>query len=147
MRGRGRGEDGARVEIWVRPSGQAAATSSQRGGSESSRDSEQDGELGSLSASDVSHVLSVTSSPSLCNRLFPLLSLPWFSRLFSFFRPFILIANLLLSLLFSIQGCFQPLFFHLFLYRLKFCPVFLTACYDSPSIHCTQWHLRKQEME
>ncbi len=53
VRGRGRGEDGARVEIWIRPSGQAAAPSSQRGGSESSRDSEQDGELGSLSASDV----------------------------------------------------------------------------------------------
>lgn len=53
VRGRGRGEEGARVEIWIRPSGQAASSSSQRGGSESSRDSEQDGELGSLSASDV----------------------------------------------------------------------------------------------
>ncbi|XP_038564337.1 telomerase-binding protein EST1A isoform X1 [Micropterus salmoides] len=53
VRGRGRGEDGARVEIWIRPSGQAANSSSQRGGSESSRDSEQDGELGSLSASDL----------------------------------------------------------------------------------------------
>ncbi|XP_070773681.1 telomerase-binding protein EST1A [Enoplosus armatus] len=53
VRGRGRGEDGARVEIWIRPSGQAANPSSQRGGSESSRDSEQDGELGSLSASDL----------------------------------------------------------------------------------------------
>lgn len=42
------------MEIWIRPSGQAATPSSQRGGSESSRDSEQDGELGSLSASDVS---------------------------------------------------------------------------------------------
>lgn len=52
-RGRGRGEEGARVEIWVRPSGQAATPSTQRGGSESSRDSEQDGELGSLSASDL----------------------------------------------------------------------------------------------
>lgn len=41
------------MEIWIRPSGQAANSSSQRGGSESSRDSEQDGELGSLSASDV----------------------------------------------------------------------------------------------
>lgn len=41
------------MEIWIRPSGQAATPSSQRGGSESSRDSEQDGELGSLSASDV----------------------------------------------------------------------------------------------
>lgn len=54
MRGRGRREEGARVEIWIRPSGQAAAPSSQRGGSESSRDSEQDGELGSLSVADVS---------------------------------------------------------------------------------------------
>ncbi|XP_034539074.1 telomerase-binding protein EST1A [Notolabrus celidotus] len=54
VRGRGRGEDGARVEIWIRPSGQASTlSSSQRGGSESSRDSEQDGELGSLSASDL----------------------------------------------------------------------------------------------
>nr|XP_046266682.1 telomerase-binding protein EST1A [Scatophagus argus] len=53
VRGRGRGEDGARVEIWIRPSRQAANPSSQRGGSESSRDSEQDGELGSLSASDL----------------------------------------------------------------------------------------------
>ncbi|XP_078121480.1 telomerase-binding protein EST1A [Sander vitreus] len=53
VRGRGRGEDGARVEIWIRPSGQAATPSSQRGGRESSRDSEQDGELGSLSASDL----------------------------------------------------------------------------------------------
>ncbi|XP_070700381.1 telomerase-binding protein EST1A isoform X2 [Pempheris klunzingeri] len=53
VRGRARGEDGARVEIWIRPSGQAATPSSQRGGSESSRDSEQDGELGSLSASDL----------------------------------------------------------------------------------------------
>lgn len=41
------------MEIWIRPSGQAATPSSQRGGSESSRDSEQDGELSSLSASDV----------------------------------------------------------------------------------------------
>lgn len=53
VRGRGRGEEGARVEIWIRPSGQAATSSSQRGGSESSRDSEQDGELGNLSASDL----------------------------------------------------------------------------------------------
>ncbi|XP_042354789.1 telomerase-binding protein EST1A [Plectropomus leopardus] len=53
VRGRGRGEDGARVEIWIRPSGQAATPSTQRGGSESSRDSEQDGELSSLSASDL----------------------------------------------------------------------------------------------
>lgn len=56
VKGRGRGEDGARVEIWIRPSGQAATPSSQRGGSESSRDSEQDGELSSLSASDVRSV-------------------------------------------------------------------------------------------
>lgn len=54
VRGRVRGEEGARVEIWIRSSGQAANPSSQRGGSESSRDSEQDGELGSLSATDVS---------------------------------------------------------------------------------------------
>ncbi|XP_054481907.1 telomerase-binding protein EST1A [Anoplopoma fimbria] len=53
VKGRGRGEDGARVEIWIRTSRQAATPSSQRGGSESSRDSEQDGELGSLSASDL----------------------------------------------------------------------------------------------
>ncbi|XP_059207493.1 telomerase-binding protein EST1A [Centropristis striata] len=53
VRGRGRGEDGARVEIWVRPSRQAATPSSKREGRESSRDSEQDGELGSLSASDL----------------------------------------------------------------------------------------------
>lgn len=42
------------MEIWIRPSGPVAAPSSQRGGSESSRDSEQDGELVSLSASEVS---------------------------------------------------------------------------------------------
>ena len=53
VRGRGRGEDGARVETWIRPSGPTANPSSHRGGSESSRDSEQDGELGNLSASDV----------------------------------------------------------------------------------------------
>nr|XP_057944285.1 telomerase-binding protein EST1A [Doryrhamphus excisus] len=53
VRGRARGEDGARSEIWVRPSGHGAKASSQRGGSESSRDSEQDGELSSLSASDL----------------------------------------------------------------------------------------------
>ncbi|XP_041657100.1 telomerase-binding protein EST1A [Cheilinus undulatus] len=53
VRGRGRGEDGARVEIWIRPIGQGLTPSSQRGGSESSRDSEQDGELGNLSASDL----------------------------------------------------------------------------------------------
>uniref|UniRef100_A0A7N6AZI7 Telomerase-binding protein EST1A n=1 Tax=Anabas testudineus TaxID=64144 RepID=A0A7N6AZI7_ANATE len=50
VKGRRRGEEGARVEIWIRSTGQAATPSSQRGGSESSRDSEQDGELGSLSA-------------------------------------------------------------------------------------------------
>ncbi|XP_062289257.1 telomerase-binding protein EST1A [Scomber scombrus] len=53
VRGRVRGEEGARMEIWIRPSGQAATLSSQRGGSESSRDSEQDGGLSSLSASDL----------------------------------------------------------------------------------------------
>ncbi|XP_047463114.1 telomerase-binding protein EST1A [Mugil cephalus] len=53
VRGRGRGEEGARVEIWIRPTGQAATPSSQRGGSESSRDSEQDGELGTLNATDL----------------------------------------------------------------------------------------------
>ncbi|XP_028976755.2 telomerase-binding protein EST1A isoform X1 [Esox lucius] len=51
--GGGRGEEAARVEIWIRPSGQAGAPSSHRGGSESSRDSEQEGELGNLSASDL----------------------------------------------------------------------------------------------
>lgn len=60
VRGRGRRDDGARVEIWVRPSGHVATLSSQRGGSESSRDSEQDGELGSLSASDVRFSLSLS---------------------------------------------------------------------------------------
>ncbi|KAG7484867.1 hypothetical protein MATL_G00054370 [Megalops atlanticus] len=50
-RGGGRGEDAARVEIWVRPSGQAGTAS--RAGSGSGRDSEQDGELGALSASDL----------------------------------------------------------------------------------------------
>ncbi|XP_056140451.1 telomerase-binding protein EST1A isoform X2 [Lampris incognitus] len=53
VRGRGRGEEGARVEIWIRPSGHVVNPSSHRGGSESSRDSEQDGELCSLSASDL----------------------------------------------------------------------------------------------
>ncbi|XP_040037017.2 telomerase-binding protein EST1A isoform X1 [Gasterosteus aculeatus] len=51
VRGRARGEDGARVEIWI--CRQAATRSAQRGGSESSKDSEQDGELGSMSASDL----------------------------------------------------------------------------------------------
>ncbi|KAM9333277.1 telomerase-binding protein EST1A isoform 2-T2 [Pholidichthys leucotaenia] len=50
---RRRGEEGARVEIWIRPSAQATNPLSQRGGSESSRDSEQDGELGSLSATEL----------------------------------------------------------------------------------------------
>uniref|UniRef100_A0AAZ3SK91 Telomerase-binding protein EST1A n=1 Tax=Oncorhynchus tshawytscha TaxID=74940 RepID=A0AAZ3SK91_ONCTS len=53
VRGGGRGEEGARVEIWVGPIGQAGVPSSHRGGSESSRDSEQEGELGSLSPSDL----------------------------------------------------------------------------------------------
>ncbi|XP_071195894.1 telomerase-binding protein EST1A isoform X2 [Salvelinus alpinus] len=52
VRGGGRGEEGARVEIWVGPIGQAGVPSSHRGGSESSRDSEQEGELGNLSPSD-----------------------------------------------------------------------------------------------
>ncbi|XP_067085005.1 telomerase-binding protein EST1A [Osmerus mordax] len=47
----GRGEEGARVETWIRPSGPVGAR--RGGGSESSRDSEQDGELGCLSASDL----------------------------------------------------------------------------------------------
>ncbi|KAL0994823.1 hypothetical protein UPYG_G00127600 [Umbra pygmaea] len=51
--GGGRGEDAARVEIWVRPSGLTGAPSIHRGGSESSRDSEQEGELGNLSVSDL----------------------------------------------------------------------------------------------
>nr|XP_055063990.1 telomerase-binding protein EST1A [Misgurnus anguillicaudatus] len=46
-----RGEDTARVEIWIRPSGQPGT--SRTGGSESGKDSEQDGELGTLSASDL----------------------------------------------------------------------------------------------
>ena len=50
------------MEIWIRPSGQAATPSSQRGGSESSRDSEQDGELSSLSASDVRALFSLLPS-------------------------------------------------------------------------------------
>ncbi|KAJ8267221.1 hypothetical protein GJAV_G00139960 [Gymnothorax javanicus] len=49
--GTGRGEEAARVEIWIRPSGPTGATP--RTGSESGRDSEQDGELGALSASDL----------------------------------------------------------------------------------------------
>uniref|UniRef100_A0A8K9VCH4 Telomerase-binding protein EST1A n=3 Tax=Oncorhynchus mykiss TaxID=8022 RepID=A0A8K9VCH4_ONCMY len=53
VRGGGRGEEGARVEIWVGPIGQAGVPSSHRGGSESSRDSEQEGELGNLSPSDL----------------------------------------------------------------------------------------------
>uniref|UniRef100_A0A096MED0 Telomerase-binding protein EST1A n=1 Tax=Poecilia formosa TaxID=48698 RepID=A0A096MED0_POEFO len=53
VKGRRKWDDGARVEIWIRPSGQTTTPSSQRGGSESSRDSEQDGELGSLSATEL----------------------------------------------------------------------------------------------
>lgn len=68
MRGRGRREDGARVEIWIRPSGQVATPSSQRGGSESSRDSEQDGELSSLSASEVRELTGVFSRLQLNTR-------------------------------------------------------------------------------
>lgn len=47
-----RGEDSARVEIWIRPTGHPGV--SRTAGSESGKDSEQDGELGTLSASDVS---------------------------------------------------------------------------------------------
>ncbi|XP_030648686.1 telomerase-binding protein EST1A [Chanos chanos] len=50
--GRNRGDEGARVEIWVRPSTRAAAPS-RTAGSESGKDSELDGELGTLSASDL----------------------------------------------------------------------------------------------
>ncbi|KAM4727292.1 telomerase-binding protein EST1A [Anableps anableps] len=52
VKGRRKWDDGARVEIWIRPTG-STTPSSQRGGSESSRDSEQDGELGSLSATEL----------------------------------------------------------------------------------------------
>lgn len=47
-----RGEDATRVEIWIRPTGHPGT--SRPTGSESGKDSEQDGELGTLSASDVS---------------------------------------------------------------------------------------------
>ncbi len=40
------------MEIWIRPTGQPGT--SRPTGSESGKDSEQDGELGTLSASDVS---------------------------------------------------------------------------------------------
>ncbi|XP_068600684.1 telomerase-binding protein EST1A [Brachionichthys hirsutus] len=50
VRGTGRRDGGARVEIWIRPS---IRTASKRGGSESIRDAEQDGELGSLSANEL----------------------------------------------------------------------------------------------
>ncbi|XP_051763855.1 telomerase-binding protein EST1A [Ctenopharyngodon idella] len=46
-----RGEDASRVEIWIRPSGNPGT--SRPTGSESGKDSEQDGELGTLSASDL----------------------------------------------------------------------------------------------
>uniref|UniRef100_A0A8C7JV16 Telomerase-binding protein EST1A n=1 Tax=Oncorhynchus kisutch TaxID=8019 RepID=A0A8C7JV16_ONCKI len=80
VRGGGRGEEGARVEIWVGPIGQAGVPSSHRGGSESSRDSEQEGELGNLSPSDVSRTLytdtptyimccSMESFPSVASRV------------------------------------------------------------------------------
>lgn len=55
MKGRRKWDDGARVEVWIRPGGQTRTPSSQRGGSQSSRDSEQDGELGSLSAAEVKY--------------------------------------------------------------------------------------------
>lgn len=47
-----RGEDTTRVEIWIRPTGHPGT--SRLTGSESGKDSEQDGELGTLSPSDVS---------------------------------------------------------------------------------------------
>lgn len=47
-----RGEDATRVEIWIRPTGHPGT--SRLTGSESGKDSEQDGELGTLSPSDVS---------------------------------------------------------------------------------------------
>ncbi|XP_011481587.1 telomerase-binding protein EST1A isoform X2 [Oryzias latipes] len=53
VRGRRKDEESSRVEIWIRPNGQTATPFNKRGGSESSRDSEQDGELGSLSATDL----------------------------------------------------------------------------------------------
>ncbi|XP_015250347.1 PREDICTED: telomerase-binding protein EST1A isoform X1 [Cyprinodon variegatus] len=53
VKGRRKWDDGARVEVWIRPGGQTRTPSSQRGGSQSSRDSEQDGELGSLSAAEL----------------------------------------------------------------------------------------------
>ncbi|XP_043996756.1 telomerase-binding protein EST1A isoform X3 [Gambusia affinis] len=53
VKGRRKWDDGTRVETWIRPSGQTTTPSSQRGGSESSRDSEQDGELGSLTATEL----------------------------------------------------------------------------------------------
>ncbi|KTG43957.1 hypothetical protein cypCar_00009545 [Cyprinus carpio] len=46
-----RGEDGTRVEIWIRPTGHPGT--SRPTGSESGKDSEQDGELGTLSPSDL----------------------------------------------------------------------------------------------
>ncbi|KAI4871334.1 hypothetical protein NFI96_003129 [Prochilodus magdalenae] len=49
--GGGRGEDASRVEIWIRPSGHKGVLS-RTAGSESSRD-EQDGDLSTLSASDL----------------------------------------------------------------------------------------------
>ena len=63
VRGQVRGPEGARVELWIRPH----ASGARRGGSESSRDSEQDGELSSLSASDVrlTHCLSLSHCLSL----------------------------------------------------------------------------------
>ncbi|XP_052423477.1 telomerase-binding protein EST1A isoform X1 [Carassius gibelio] len=46
-----RGEDASRVEIWIRPTGHPGT--SRPTGSESGKDSEQDGELGTLSPSDL----------------------------------------------------------------------------------------------
>ncbi len=47
-----RGEDATRMEIWIRPTGHPGT--SRPKGNESGKDSEQDGELGTLSPSDVS---------------------------------------------------------------------------------------------
>ncbi|XP_072514511.1 telomerase-binding protein EST1A [Salminus brasiliensis] len=51
-RGWGRGEDATRLEIWIRPSGPPGVTS-RLAGRESSKDSEQDGGLSTLSAVDL----------------------------------------------------------------------------------------------
>lgn len=60
-----RGEDASRVEIWIRPTGHPGT--SRPTGSESGKDSEQDGELGTLSPSDVSAFLNICHL--LCSQL------------------------------------------------------------------------------